>query len=141
MSSGNEKGTPGCKLVLVAKGRVLIVEDDDAIREAIAEVLREEGYGASEARNGREALELLAEGPPFCVILLDLNMPVMSGQQFLSAVKERAGLPPIVVLTAGVDPLSSEAQLGVTCRIEKPISLDKLYAVLEDICSPVESAR
>src|SRR5262245_36830107 len=67
---------------------VLVVEDDDGIRESIVEILRDEGYLVHEASNGREALEQLKDGQRPCVVLLDLMMPVMSGWQFLQEIQD-----------------------------------------------------
>jgi CheY-like chemotaxis protein len=58
---------------------VLVVDDDAAIRRVPAEVLEDEGYPTIEARHGAEALELLDRHPRVCLILLDMNMPVMDG--------------------------------------------------------------
>ena len=67
------------------KRTVLIVDDDTASREALAHLLRTQGYRSSQAENGLQALEQLeaAISPPD-LILLDLDMPVMSRRQFLS---------------------------------------------------------
>ena len=65
--------------------RILVVEDDDEIREAMVLVLEQQGYSVYEARNGREALELLHDGETPRLILLDLMMPVMDGWQFRHA--------------------------------------------------------
>src|SRR5258707_15538086 len=61
---------------------ILVVEDDAMTRESIVDLLGEAGYSVTEATNGAEALEKLRQGPAPCVILLDLMMPVMSGQEF-----------------------------------------------------------
>ncbi|HEV2235430.1 MAG TPA: response regulator [Ktedonobacterales bacterium] len=61
---------------------VLIVEDDSAIRESLAQMLREEGYAVTMARDGIEALRLLAEARERYVIFLDVLMPRMDGVEF-----------------------------------------------------------
>ncbi|HEY8516723.1 MAG TPA: response regulator [Candidatus Binatia bacterium] len=61
---------------------VLLIEDEDSVREAIAAVLDTEGYRVRTARHGREALEMLRGGLRPCMIILDLMMPVMDGWQF-----------------------------------------------------------
>ena len=62
--------------------RVLVIDDDWAIRETVGEVLHDAGYQVVCASNGREALDYLRQGPVPCMILLDLMMPVMDGHQF-----------------------------------------------------------
>jgi CheY-like chemotaxis protein len=65
---------------------VLVVDDNQSIREVVGEVLRDAGYDAVEVAGGREALHWLSASPKRCVVLLDYNMPVMSGEQVLRAV-------------------------------------------------------
>jgi len=63
--------------------RVLVIDDDAAVREAVAEDLKREGYDLHFATNGVEGLQRLQEIDP-TVIILDLRMPVMDGQEFLT---------------------------------------------------------
>jgi CheY-like chemotaxis protein len=82
--------------------RILLVEDDAAIRETIAELLEEEGYRVASAANGAEALELLSAPELPSVILLDLMMPVMSGWELHEALQDdpRLASIPVVVISA-----------------------------------------
>ena len=68
---------------MATRPSVLLVDDDVAIREALAEVLVDEGFAVHQAVNGREALDWLhhdgSNGSRPCVVLLDLMMPVMDG--------------------------------------------------------------
>ncbi len=82
-------------------GRALVVDDDEAARDRMRELLRGESWEVHEARNGREALEALGRGLPD-LILLDLMMPEMNGFEFLAALRGRAGgeQVPVVVVTA-----------------------------------------
>lgn len=83
--------------------RVLVVDDDPDIREAMIEVLEENGHAATGAANGNEALAHLRAAPDQpCLILLDLMMPVMDGFEFLERVRANPATShvPIVVLTA-----------------------------------------
>ena len=114
---------------------VLLVEDDEAIRESLSELLEVEGYRVVTARNGLLALDYLSEGDEVpAVVLLDLMMPVMSGLELLEALPglpdaERRGVP-VVVLTA-----SRERPLvpGVIANLRKPIDVDELLGVLERV--------
>src|ERR1700682_362753 len=81
----------------------LIVEDDASIREAIAEVLRSEGYEASSCGHGREALEYLRDGHHPDVILLDLMMPVMDGWEFRIEQRKDPALATIPVVALSAD--------------------------------------
>jgi CheY-like chemotaxis protein len=79
--------------------RLLLIDDEEPMRRAVAALLAEDGHEViAEAGDGREALALLAEGCDPDVILLDLQMPVMNGWEFLSALHDGAEfVPPIVV--------------------------------------------
>ena len=114
---------------------VLVVEDDDDIRDTLAEVLTEEGYAVATARNGAHALSVLETVTPK-VILLDLHMPVMDGREFREAQKRDPELIriPTVVLTAA-DRLQREvSELGVADAVAKPIELPELLSVVERYC-------
>ncbi|HEX5003681.1 MAG TPA: response regulator [Gemmatimonadales bacterium] len=81
-------------------GRALVVDDDEAARDRMRELLRAESWEIIEARNGREGLEALGHGMPD-LILLDLRMPEMNGFEFLAALRGREGgeQVPVVVVT------------------------------------------
>jgi CheY-like chemotaxis protein/HPt (histidine-containing phosphotransfer) domain-containing protein len=116
---------------------LLLVEDDDSIREIVGEVLSSRGYEVLSARNGREALEVLrkrAATPPR-LILLDLMMPDMDGRQFLTEKrKDPAMVPiPVIVLTAaGRTQVSPE--LEVAAWLSKPVELDRLLSTVAQYC-------
>jgi CheY-like chemotaxis protein len=109
--------------------RVLVVDDDEAIRDTIALVLREEGLVVATAGNGGEALDWLRAHPQEAgLVLLDLMMPVMDGSAFLEA---RAADPvmarvPVVVITAGGDCPKIRRHFDVRACLSKPVSLERL---------------
>ena len=79
---------------------VLVVDDDDDIREVLELALVEQGYVVSQASNGRAALEVVSHEMP-SLILLDMKMPVMSGWEFAAELGRRyARRAPIVVISA-----------------------------------------
>jgi two-component system, OmpR family, response regulator MprA len=113
--------------------RVLIVDDDDAIRESLQSFLEDEGYGVIMARDGQAALEIIPTLPGPTVILLDLVMPRLDG---LSVLRDLADHPekrdahPIFLMTAHMDRLSPEAvqllgNLGIPV-LPKPFDLEQL---------------
>ena len=103
---------------------VLVVEDDDDVREALLLLLENEGVHAVGATDGRDALERLEAGFRPSLILLDLMMPVMDGERFLRARKADPNLAsiPVVVVSAmqrmRVDPV----ELDVDEMIPKPVN-------------------
>jgi CheY-like chemotaxis protein len=112
---------------------ILIVEDDHDIREALTQILEDEGYPVRGASNGREALDVAAAGPPPSLILLDLMMPIMNGWQFRAEQMKDARLASVPVLVISADPnLQPKASaLGVAGILKKPIALDDLLSAIK----------
>jgi DNA-binding response OmpR family regulator len=108
-----------------ARWDALVVEDDDVLREQLAEALREEGYAVATAAHGGAALALL-EAAPVGVVLLDLMLPVKSGWQVLQALRESPTLcrTPILVITALTHAFHTEARRGPVFL--KPLNLASL---------------
>jgi CheY-like chemotaxis protein len=109
---------------------ILIVDDDEAIREVLGGVLTDEGYAVVSAVNGAAALSLLEEMSEMPgLVLLDLMMPVMSGWEFLEVVRadERFAKVPIIVVSAMNAP-------GVSEHLAKPIDLDRLLSAVAKWC-------
>lgn len=113
--------------------QVLLVEDDVDIREAIADLLEEFGYAVRTARNGREALDILATGYLPDLILLDLMMPVMDGWALKAELAESKELQaiPVVVLTADVNVTGLAGSLPGSDYLRKPIAVDQLLRMLD----------
>ena len=112
--------------------RILIVEDDRDLREALTETLRDEGYEVAGAAHGREALELLRGSfrRP-ALILLDLTMPVMNGWQFRSHQRRDPEISGIPVVVVSADPLAVLAtHTGVAAVLPKPTDPEKLLEAI-----------
>lgn len=107
-------------------GKILVIDDEPMVREAVGRVLTSEGYAVAYAHDGADAIARLSADPPDA-ILLDLMMPGMNGRQFLSALRTDLGLDlPVVVMTA-VHGLGQRAiSLGATDVVEKPFDVDEL---------------
>jgi len=108
--------------------RILLVEDDQLSREALAYILRVEGFGVETAENGRDALELLHRLPHPSIVLLDLGLPIVNGQEFLRRQKrdpEVADIP-VVVITAMPEASAPEAM----AILPKPLDLPRLMFLL-----------
>jgi CheY-like chemotaxis protein len=107
---------------------VLVVEDEEDIRESLCDAFRDEGYTVAVASNGQEALALLPRLPQPCAIVLDIMMPVMSGRDFYETLRADARFEDIPVVVSTSDP--SRAPAGVL-TLKKPIDLDKLMKVVQ----------
>jgi CheY-like chemotaxis protein len=115
--------------------RILVVEDDDAIRGLVSELLRDDGYEVRQATNGLEALEQVRQTRPD-LIVLDLMMPIMDGWEFVEQCRRKPCCRevPIVVTSASHDlPRTAEKlkSLGVRTCLAKPFDLDGLLALVE----------
>jgi CheY-like chemotaxis protein len=114
---------------------VLVVDDQDDVRETLQELLEEEGYRVATAPNGRAALEVLHRQDGCCLILLDLMMPVMDGWQMLAALQQEPRLAriPVVVLSSVVSFTDASAP-AVQEFLQKPADVRRLLAVLREHC-------
>jgi CheY-like chemotaxis protein len=114
---------------------ILVVEDNDDVREMMAVTLELEGHEVATAVNGRDALEKLhsAERRP-CLILLDLMMPVMNGWEFRRALERDPEFHdvPVVVVSAATGEMIQRAE--AIAYLPKPLDMDELLDVVCDFC-------
>ena len=113
---------------------ILVVEDNDDVREMMSITLQLEGHDVVTACNGRQALDVLHRGADPCMILLDLMMPVMNGWQFQEEVAkdpELCEIPVVIVSAASGERVKNTA---AAAYIPKPIDVDKLLDVVYDYC-------
>jgi CheY-like chemotaxis protein len=109
---------------------VLIVDDDYPLREALRNLMEEEGFRPLVACNGEEALEIIRrEGAPF-LILLDLMMPVMDGWQFQAALEKTPGLltVPVIIISDHVESRVIAGARGIRFFVRKPVAFSELMA-------------
>jgi CheY-like chemotaxis protein len=118
------------------EGSILIVEDDDDVREALAVYFELEGYSVVQAHDGAEALQLLRSSTTVCIILLDLFMPVMNGFEFRAEQLRDPALAnvPVVVVSADVGTIEKAAALGAVDSIVKPIDFGRLRQTIAQHC-------
>jgi CheY-like chemotaxis protein len=111
---------------------VLVVEDEEELREMMREALEENGFVVVTANDGRGGLEAISRIEHLCLVLLDLLMPGMNGWDFLEEMRARPELAnvPIVVHTS----VPSRAPAGATRVLQKPLELDRLLAVVREYC-------
>jgi CheY-like chemotaxis protein len=120
--------------------RILLVDDDDDIRETATIVLDAAGYDVVTASDGIDALEKLAAEPRPAVIVLDWMMPRMDGEQFLELLQRgpRADVP-VIVLTGHVR-TARASELGAAQIITKPPELDVLLAAVARLTDAVPAS-
>jgi CheY-like chemotaxis protein len=114
---------------------VLVVEDNDDVREMMAVTLELEGHHVATAVNGRDALDKLHHGERPCVILLDLMMPVMNGWEFRRALELDPVLRdvPVVVVSAATGEMAHRARAAA--HLPKPLDMDQLLEIVGTLCS------
>ena len=119
---------------MTADGRVLIVEDDEAIATGLALNLRLAGRSSAIARDGDDALRQ-AEAEDFALILLDINLPKKNGLEVLAALRGADNLVPVIVVSAREGEYDKVAalRLGADDYVTKPFALAELLARIEAV--------
>lgn len=110
--------------------RILVVDDDDAIRALVQTVLRRRGHLVDGARNGVEAMEMMS-GCRYSLVILDLMMPRLSGYEVIEQLGRLSVMtrPRVLVLTAGQEPRSFDQDL-VVGTIHKPFDVELLLDIV-----------
>jgi len=121
--------------------RILVVDDSGFQRKRTCRVLHRAGYETLDAPDGKAALEAVERDAPDLVIT-DLNMPTMTGMEFLAAVQERGLSLPIVVLTSDIQETTREEciERGAAEVLNKPVNDDRLLVTVEAFLGPAQAA-
>ncbi|MBA3463283.1 MAG: response regulator [Deltaproteobacteria bacterium] len=112
--------------------RVLVVEDDQDIREAVVEAITGRGYEVVEAENGAVALDRMREHAP-CIVLLDLMMPVMDGWEVVAQMDTEPSLAAVPICIVSAHDRDLPRNVAV---LRKPVSLASLLQTVENYCGP-----
>src|SRR5580704_5332648 len=123
-----------------AKQKILLVDDDPAIRQILVRLLTEENFVVLTAANGVEALVLSASAK-FDLVLLDLNMPVKDGWETFEQMSARNPLLPIILITARPNQFFPALASGVGALLEKPLDFTKLFQTIHDLLEEPEEER
>ncbi len=114
--------------------RILVVDDNDALRENLAEALQLEGYEVEVASNGSGALVRLSEDPPFQVVLLDLVMPGIDGREVLLRIRQDPRLADLrVVMTTGHPGPRARSGVPADVFLTKPFGVRELLGALKQV--------
>jgi DNA-binding response OmpR family regulator len=121
------------------KRRVLIIDDDAAVREALGRVLTEAGYEVSAAADGEEGARLF--GPEEVdLVLLDLNLPGQGGWEVFERLTARYPFVPIIIITGMTDQYRTALAAGVGALMEKPLEPAALLQTMAELLAQPKEA-
>jgi signal transduction histidine kinase/ActR/RegA family two-component response regulator len=118
----------------VGAARILVVDDEEHVRELLKDILESEGYGVRLARDGREALALLS-GAGFDAVFTDVGMKGMSGWELARAIRERDAAMPLAVITGWGDAVGSgeRSAARVDWVVTKPFDAAQVLAIAQEV--------
>jgi DNA-binding response OmpR family regulator len=122
------------------KEKILLVDDEPAIRQMLTRLLAGEGYNVLPATNGAEALEFAGHAD-FDLVLLDLNMPGLDGWDTFEQLTAKHPLLPVIVITARPNQRFTALAAGIGALMEKPLDLQKLFATIRDLLDEPDDIR
>jgi CheY-like chemotaxis protein len=124
----------------VVSSNILVIDDDDRVREALAGILTLAGHRVEQARGGREGLSMVEEGR-FSVVITDLSMPEIDGWAVAAEIRRRRPEMKIVLITGfALDADAISRNSGLVDRVVfKPIKMDDFSATISDILSDSDS--
>jgi len=122
---------------------ILYVEDEDKLRENIADMLSDDIKKLYVAKNGYEALKLYKKHDDIDLIISDIQMPRMNGLDMARTIKSLNKTIPIIFTTAFTDSeyLMKAIEIGVDKYIKKPVNMQLLYEAIEQVCEPIHQRR
>src|SRR6185312_13769512 len=114
------------------QGTIFVIDDEGAVREAMRELLQEEGWSVEVYSSGEAFLEAYRPGREGCLVV-DARMPGMSGLELLERIKRTSGAPPAIMITGHADVrLAVRAmKAGAMAFLEKPVQYDELLVNIE----------
>jgi len=122
------------------KKRVLVVDDDRPVREALSKVLRQEGYDVVLAADGQQALEEVKSGK-VDLLLLDLGLPTRSGWDAFERITTENPFVPVIIITGQASQYDLAAAAGAGALMEKPLDVPRLLETMKGILAEPEENR
>ena len=120
--------------------RVLLVDDDRSVLEALGGVIEAEGFEVVRAENGHEALQKFRQGS-MDIVLLDLSMPVKGGWDTFEGLTTVNPFLPIVIITARADALSEATARGIAALMQKPLNIPALLKKMRELLAEAAAKR
>ena len=119
---------------------VLVVDDQDGVRQLLYEVLQTSGFNVYSASNGNEAIDRIEQHDPD-IVLLDMKMPGKSGIEVLKELNKREFLGKCILMTAygELDIINEAEELGVKHQIDKPFDINDLQDVVNKVCQEIDN--
>ena len=120
--------------------QVLVVDDDENVRETLSWVLAGMEFGVMTARDGKEALNLFQKHD-FEIVLTDLNMPNMDGMALAGHIKEWSPQTPIILISGDIKKSTMLFRSQVDYVLHKPFGIDELETAVQKILAKAESLK
>jgi len=120
--------------------RILLVDDDPAIRQLLMRLIADENFEVLTAANGAEALALAAS-MNFDLVVLDLNMPVKNGWETFEQLSSQNPVLPIILITARPNQFFPAMAAGVGALLEKPLDFAKLFDTIRNLLQEPPESR
>jgi two-component system chemotaxis response regulator CheY len=114
--------------------QALVIDDSRAVRMLVGDILRKQGFDVCDAAHGQEGLEKLTANPDIQLVLVDWNMPVMDGLQFIVAVREHRSWDSVRIVMVTTETESEQVQRAIAAGaneyVMKPFTREVLVAKL-----------
>jgi len=130
----------GCRDQMSMNTKILVVDDEQAIRDSLAKMLRAEGYEIVLAENGQAAIEKLGQ-EPFSLLLLDLGLPLKDGWTTLKWLNEVNPVFPVIVITGRWKQGELAEAAGADVLMEKPLDVPRLLQNIRELVEEPAEAR
>ena len=139
-----DASTPGNRRIgdLDMRDSILVVDDEDAVRQVLRRKLEQCGYDICEAADGVEAINAL-QTIPFDLVITDVIMPEKDGIQTLDFIRKKCSKTPVIIISAPSNQLYLESALGLGASraFYKPVQLEELAKAVKQLLAKAESPR
>jgi DNA-binding response OmpR family regulator len=118
----------------LSQTKILVIDDEDYVRDLLRDILETDGFEVITATNGRDAL-CLYDGGKFDAVFTDVGLPGMSGWEFARAIRERSKQIPIAVITGWGEAVGSTEQkeAQVDWVVAKPFTVDRILEIAHEV--------